>query len=125
MKIRDAETWQKCKDNNTDPYGGACVSFAEQWADEMEKRMEYTGATVAEVAKAASRDVDRRDGFGITGFMYGCAVQMLAGCWEHGEALRRWHNLDTQLGNEGERANERGTVLNPAVLSVGAKDDEP
>ena len=59
------------------------------------------------------------DDEGITGFMYGAAVSMLAQCWIHGEQLRRWHNLKTQLGNEGERANESGGVLNPALLSIG------
>jgi hypothetical protein len=44
---------------------------------------------------------------------------MLAKCWLHGEALRRWHNKDTQIGTEGDRANERGGVLNPAMLSIG------
>lgn len=56
---------------------------------------------------------------GITGFMYGCAVSALAHFWAHGEALRRWHNLDTQIGTEGEKANESGGVLNPALLNIG------
>jgi hypothetical protein len=50
--------------------------------------------------------------------MYGCAVQMLAGCWIHGEELRRWYNLDTQLGTEGEAANSNGGVLNPVLLNI-------
>jgi len=53
--------------------------------------------------------------------MYGCAVVILSKCWEHGEALRRWHNKDTQIGDEGDRANESGGVLNPALLSIGPK----
>lgn len=59
------------------------------------------------------------DDDGITGFMYGCAVQMLAKSWKHGEALRRWHNKETQIGMEGDKANETGGVLNPALLSLG------
>jgi len=50
--------------------------------------------------------------------MYGASVSVLAKCWEHGEQLRRWHNLKTQLGNEGEKANEKGGVLNPALLNI-------
>ena len=50
--------------------------------------------------------------------MYGAAVSTLVAVWEHGEALRRWHNLKTQIGNEGERANASGGVLNPALLTV-------
>ena len=68
-----------------------------------------------DVADATSQEADVE---GITGFMYGCAVSTLSRCWKHGEQLRRWHNINTQLGNEGEKANESGGVLNPALLSV-------
>lgn len=115
IDLADAAEWQKCKDANQDGYGGACVSFAERWARLMQVRM-ARGATVAEVAKQASSDADVE---GITGFMYGCAVSMLSACWVHGDALRRWHNIDTQIGTEGERANEDGGVLNPALLNIG------
>ena len=43
---------------------------------------------------------------------------MLSQVWEHGEELRRWHNLDTQIHDEGEKANDEGSVLNPALLGV-------
>jgi len=39
--------------------------------------------------------------------------------WAHGEALRLWHNLKYQLRDEGEKANETGGVLNPALLNLG------
>jgi hypothetical protein len=39
--------------------------------------------------------------------------------YELDEELRRWHNLRTQIGDEGEKANEDGGVLNPALLRVG------
>ncbi len=74
------------------------------------------GATVEGCAKEVSSLADIE---GITGFMYGCAVSTLAVCWIHGEALRRWHNKDMQIGTEGDKANETGGVLNPALLSVG------
>jgi hypothetical protein len=70
----------------------------------------------ADMAKETSHEADDE---GITGFMYGCAVSILVGCWIHGEKLRRWHNKDTQLGNEGDEANEKpGAVLNPALLTI-------
>lgn len=47
------------------------------------------------------------------------AVVVLTKCWSRGEELRRWHNLDTQIGNEGEKANASGGVLNPALLTTG------
>ena len=46
------------------------------------------------------------------------AVSTLSKVWEHGEELRRWSNLDLQIGNEGEKANESGGTLNPALLNV-------
>uniref|UniRef100_A0A6M3JMF6 Uncharacterized protein n=1 Tax=viral metagenome TaxID=1070528 RepID=A0A6M3JMF6_9ZZZZ len=120
MKIKDAEAWKKWQDNNTDYYGGECVRYAEAWADLMEERMKC-GVTVADVAERASRHADTN---GITGFMYGAAVAMLASSWEHGEELRKWHNLDCQRGTEGERANESGGVLNPAILTIKEKAAE-
>ena len=115
MKLKDAEGWQKAVDANTDPYGGAVIKYCEAWADLMEKEI-ATGKSAQDVAKDASHKADTE---GITGFMYGCAVSILSKVWEHGEELRRWHNLDTQLGTEGEKANKSGGVLNPAILNIG------
>ena len=96
-------------------YARGIIAYAEAWASVMEERM-AAGATVADCADKASHDADYD---GITGFMYGCAVGLLAQHWIHGEELRRWHNLKTQIGNEGEKANESGGVLNPALLTIG------
>ena len=115
MKLKDKDGWELTVKNNQDPYGKAGVSFAEAWADLMEERMEK-GETLVECAKEASHNADTE---GITGFMYGCAVSILSQVWEHGEELRKWHNLKTQLGNEGEKANEKGSTLNPACLRIG------
>jgi len=101
--------------NNEDPYGRRCFTFAQGWADKMEERM-AAGAKLEDVAEECSREEDTD---GITGFMYSMAVSILAQCWEHGEELRRWHNIKTQLRDEGERANETGGVLNPALLNIG------
>ena len=115
MEIGDADAWEKTRAANADGYGGAVVSYAERWARLMQVEMSE-GRTISATAKQASHNADLE---GITGFMYGCAVAILSKCWKHGEDLRRWHNIDTQLGNEGEKANETGGVLNPAVLSLG------
>jgi len=117
MKFKDKALWDRGLANNTDGYGRAINSFAERWADAMEAAM-AGGETLASCAQRTSRAADTE---GITGFMYGAAVVGLSACWEHGEELRRWHNLDTQIGDEGERANESGGVLNPAMLGVGSK----
>ncbi len=121
MKLKDQAAWDNHVEiNKGEPYGKACVDYAESWANVMEQRMEE-GAALKDIAKKASHDAD--NDYGITGFMYGCAVSMLAQCWERGEELRRWHNLDTQIGDEGERANEEGATLNPALLTVQRKDE--
>lgn len=109
------DEWNNWVEKNTDPYGGACVTYAERWARMMQARMD-AGEELEDIAKQTSHDADKE---GITGFMYGCAVQMLAGCWKYGDRLRRWHNLDVQIGDEGEKANESGGVLNPALLNLG------
>ena len=107
-----------CAINCSSPYGHCVTEIADAWATEMEKCLDK-GETVEQCADRVFREVDARPGFGITGFMYGCAVSILADVWEHGEELRRWHNLKTQIHHEGERANEEGKTLNPALLNIG------
>lgn len=114
-KPEKQEAYVAYKDKNTqDPYSAGVVTYAERWANLMEKAMD-SGQQLEAVAKQTSHDADTD---GITGFMYGCAVQSLAEFWIHGEALRRWHNKDTQIGTEGDEANESGGVLNPALIGV-------
>ena len=115
IELADEAGWQKSKEVNSDGYGGAVMTYSERWARLMQVEMS-NGKKLADVADATSQEADLE---GITGFMYGCAVSQLASCWKHGDELRRWHNLKTQLGNEGEKANESGGVLNPALLSIG------
>ena len=114
----DAVAWAERVKINDDPYGAAAIRYAARWANIMEKRM-AEGATLADCAEKASHDADIE---GITGFMYGAAAAELAVAWKHGEELRRWHNLKTQIRDEGVKANESGGVLNPALLSIEAKD---
>ena len=116
MTLRDEKGWKKAVATNTDGYGGGVISFAERWARLMEGRM-ANGDTL----EACADEVSSLANNGITGFMYGCAVSILSQVWVHGEQLRRWHNLKTQIGHEGEKANASGGVLNPALLSVSPK----
>lgn len=115
IELVDEEGWNKFKSNNTDGYGGRVVRYAEEWARLMQTRLS-NGETIPQCADELSRLADDD---GITGYMYGCAVGVLAKVWKHGEALRRWHNKETQIGTEGDKANESGGVLNPALLSIG------
>src|SRR5208337_3274142 len=100
---------------NQDGYGKAVVDYGECWAALMEESL-AGGKKLEDIADGTSHLADTE---GITGFMYGCAVKALSHFWVHGEELRRWHNLKTQLGNEGEKANKTGGVLNPAILNIG------
>ena len=109
--------WDKSRAANTDPYGKDGIDFTERWANLMEEQI-AEGKQLADIAKTTSHEANID---GITGFMYGCAVALLSECWVHGEELRRWHNLVTQIGTESEAANENGGVLNPALLTIEEK----
>ncbi len=117
MELKDKEGWDKFVKVNDDPYGSGVVRYAEQWANLMESKMRK-GKKLEEIAVETSHKADTE---GITGFMYGCAVSTLSQCWVNGEQLRRWHNLDTQIKDEGEKANESGSVLNPAIIIMKNK----
>lgn len=112
----DTEGWNKTVAANSDPYGSAGVSYAARWAALMDQWLAEGRGPLERIAETASHEADTE---GITGFMYGCAVSILAQVWRHGDALRRLHNLNTQIGDEGERANESGGTLNPACISIG------
>lgn len=119
MRVVNREEYDDWKAKNTDGYGAAVFRFAERWADMMEAELAQDKKLI-EIADATSHQADTE---GITGFMYGAAVSILAKCWVHGEELRRWHNKEVQIGNEGDRANEKeGAVLNPAILNIGRRE---
>ncbi|GEM_PF-744795 len=114
---RDEAKWQEGIASQKDDSYGLCVYiYAECWARLMQKEIAQ-GFELRDIASRCSYKADIS--FGITGFMYGCAVKILAQCWKHGEELRLWHNVDTQIKDEGHKANETGGVLNPAMLSIG------
>ena len=114
MKLKQGteQEYAEYKEKNSDPYGGAVVRYSEAWADLMESKL-ANGEKLVDFAEKTSHEADTE---GITGFMYGCAVGGLAKFWEHGEELRKWHNKEVQIGDEGDKANENGGVLNPALL---------
>jgi len=115
MSLKDSDFWKQQCDANKEGYGGAIIIYTQTWARVMEGRISQ-GEQLEKIADECSHiaDVD-----GLTGFMYGCAVAILAKVWIHGEDLRRWHNKTTQLRDEGDKANENGGVLNPALLTIG------
>lgn len=116
MLFKNEELWNTGLANNDDPYGKGIYRFAQKWAELMEERIAGDRTQVAVIAHQASHDADDE---GITGFMYGAAVSVLSHVWEYGEELRRWHNCEYQIGDEGDRANENGGVINPAIMIIG------
>ncbi len=112
MKIKDQKVYDNWKSNNQDGYGACIFRYAEKWATMMECAIQR-GEKIKDVAKKLSHDADTE---GITGYMYGAAVNILSQCWEHGEELRKWHN--------GEYDYEGNGVVNPAVLTINVKGDE-
>lgn len=66
------------------------------------------GDKIVDIADSTSHEADTE---GITGFMYGCAVNALSQLWEYGEELRKWHNKEYNYDGEG--------VVNPVILTIG------
>lgn len=116
--IPAAEGWRRTVEINDDPYGACTVRYTATWASLMEAEMAANGSTTLGDGEMCDRTSHEADTEGITGFMYGAAVAMLALYWAHGEELRRWHNIKTSP-KQGAQANASGAVLNPAILVIG------
>lgn len=114
MPIVNQAEWDKwVETNKNDGYGKACVDVAR-------RVMEILDAEPGgfDTHKIVCRADDETNTGGITGFMAGCVAQMVSQCHSRGDEFRRKWNLDYQIQDEGEKANESGGVLNPAVLNV-------
>ena len=93
MTLKDESGWITTCQANTDPYGCTIIVYAEQWARLMEVRI-VNGEQLQLIADECSHLANTE---GITGFMYACAVSILTQVWIHGEELRKWHNISTQI----------------------------
>ena len=113
MKIKEGKEkeYKDWYDKNLDPYGHACFTYAEKWAELLEEKIENSDKNpqivIVENADKLSHDADTE---GITGFMYSMAVSILSHCWKYGEELRKWHNKEYDYDGEG--------VVNPAILTL-------
>lgn len=98
-KEQDYKDWYN---KNSDPYGHACFTYAERWAEMLENAIENSPdepmKVILDNADELSREADTE---GITGFMYGMAVSILSQCWEYGEELRKWHNKEYNYEGDG------------------------
>ena len=110
MKVKEGKVIEYIKfveANSHDGYSKAVVDFMHRWANLMDEQI-ASGKEIPEIADKTSNDADTE---GITGFMYGCAVNALSQLWEYGEELRKWHNKEYKYDGDG--------CVNPAVFSVG------
>jgi len=115
LTLKDSATWDHFVSvNSSDPYGKGVIDFASLWARMMESEIN-SGKLLVATAKECSHLADTD---GITGFMYGAAVNVLSQCWIYGDDLRAWHNKD--YGKQGAEATEAGAVINPAVMIISA-----
>ncbi|MEE9337253.1 MAG: hypothetical protein V3U87_04170 [Methylococcaceae bacterium] len=112
MKLKDKEAWGKAVEVNTDPYGKACVDVARKVMEILDEGKEFDTHKII-----CQADDDIKMG-GITGFMAGCVASMVSQCHARGEEFRRKWNSDNQFKDEGDKANESGGILNPALLNI-------
>jgi hypothetical protein len=106
--------WHQVRINGTVGYGGRCITYAADWAWLMERRMaSEPDKDFGEIAKETEKECDYD---GLTGFMYGAAVQELSTYWKHGDQLRIWHNR-----NYGVPSDTEG-VVNPAIITMGTTE---
>lgn len=117
MKIKEEElqNYQIGLNNNQDPYGRGVYTYLERWAELMERAIENNpDMAPEEVICKYARDLSHEaDTEGITGFMYGCAVSILAQTWAYGDMLKKWHNGLYEYEGQG--------VVNPAIFTVSTK----
>ncbi len=76
--------------NSNDGYSRGVIDYGEMWAKLMQVEISK-GKAVKDIADETQKPLGY---LGISGFMYGCAVQALSYFWVHGEDLRKWHNKE-------------------------------
>jgi len=113
MGIINEKEWNECVEVNKDPYGKGCVDVARQ----VMKILDDEPGDF-DTHKIICRADDEVKAGGITGFMAGCVASMVGQCHSRGEEFRRKWNTDNQISNEGDKANEEGGTLNPALLHI-------
>ena len=88
-------------------YVNGIFRYAMLWGKVMQKYISE-GKKIEDIADKSSHECDLE---GITGYMYGCAVNLLSQYWNYGEELRIWHNKKYHYTGSG--------VVNPAVMTIG------
>ncbi len=104
------EEWKNCKAiNSKNDYSKCVIDYTILWAQYMEYLMAKHDKKLSDVWNVSSQLADI---YGITGFMYGCAVSILSSVWKYGEELRVQHN--SKYNHKGDE------VVNPAILTISA-----
>lgn len=116
MPITEMEKWNELVKINDDPYGSACILVARRVMEILDKK-----SGEFDCHEIICQADDESSAGGITGFMAGCVAGMVSQVHSRGEEFRRKWNVDNQIGDEGEKANEKGTILNPALLTIKEK----
>lgn len=112
MSIINQKKWKSYEEKNSDPYGKCCIDVARRVMEILDENKEFD---TNKIICQADNDIEAG---GITGFMAGCVAQIVSACHSRGEEFRRKWNIDNQISNEGEKANNSNGVLNPALLVV-------
>jgi len=116
MPISNQEAWDQWVEANKDNYGRACVDTAREVMKLLDERQDFDPRNI--ICEAD----DTIGAGGLTGFMAGCVASMVSQCHSRGEEFRQKWNLDNQIQQEGEKANETGGVLNPALLNINTRE---
>lgn len=82
-------------------------TFAVKWAEDMEKEMEATGKTVAEVAESSFDKVIVGDE--LSNALINVAVKVLTLCWLHKEAFIDWFNNELKKEEEAQASQPTNT----------------
>ena len=114
MNLKDEKSWNECVKNNDDPYGKCAVDVARRTMEILDNGEPFD---THELICRADKEVHGGQG-SLTGFLAGAVASMVSECHERGEEFRSQWNVDNQCGDEGEKANESGGVLNPALLTI-------
>lgn len=83
-KEQDLQTWF---DNNKEPYGRRCITYAQDWAKLMQVELKKGNKLTAELVKKLSHQADVD---GITGFMYGASKAVLKSTWKYWDLVSEY-----------------------------------
>jgi hypothetical protein len=112
MKLKDEANWNKWVENNTDPYGLACINVARRVMEILEE--DHTPLengyhpNIHTAHGIICKADDEVKAGGISGYMASVVAQMVFVCHERGSEFKDSHNGDVKA--EG--------VINHAIITI-------